>query len=264
MTKKFISIIVSIVMCMFGSVVCYAEEADDIVVYHDIAYLTITDHYSEAAHSGSYDVSWTENGRYEKYTIDVRCHFKEELLPTISVEISLSDRNAKETLRHLLGNIKYCSNDLTLISYTGSGTLYCRPDGLLTNGCANSFLTVRNDYEYKYGTYPDHTAIIEFSVNDAQTTPVIDIEVLGVDFNVNTVLSDSTSQYTLIKQLKEENKNLKEQINILSSSVYGDVTGDGAVTVEDSMWTLMYYTEHDVALKTQDSFLDWCIKRKSS
>lgn len=73
-----------------------------------------------------------------------------------------------------------------------------------------------------------------------------------------------TEQEVYIKQLEEENKNLKEQISILSSSVYGDVTGDGAVTVEDSMWVLMYYTEHDVALKTQDSFLDWCIKRKSS
>lgn len=64
--------------------------------------------------------------------------------------------------------------------------------------------------------------------------------------------------------LRQENTELKNRINILATGTYGDVTGDEAVTVEDSMWVLMYYTEHDVALKTQDSFLDWCIKRKSS
>lgn len=64
--------------------------------------------------------------------------------------------------------------------------------------------------------------------------------------------------------LRQENTELKNRINLLDTGTYGDVTGDGTVTVEDSMWVLMYYTEHDVALKTQDSFLDWCIKRKSS
>lgn len=267
MNKKIISIIASfsIIMCMVSPSNGYAKESEsDVVVFHDIAYMTITDHYSKAEHSGSYDVSWSENGRYETYTIDVQCINKDDKAPEIYVEISLSDRKASDALRHLLGNIKYCSEDVTLVEYDTEDTLHCIADGLSTNGRANSFLTVMNDYKYEYGIKPDATTFAVFSVNNPNLTPMVSIDVLGTEFNVNTVLSDSSSQYTIIQQLEEENSKLKNQIDILSSEIYGDATGDGEVNVEDSMWTLTYYTEHDVAHNIQETFLDWCLNRRTN
>lgn len=121
------------------------------------------------------------------------------------------------------------------------------------------YYSSRNGCSYTFKPTEDPTETYNFRLfgHDITITP----ELLSGNIVSEPELSE---QEVYIKQLEEENKNLKEQISILSSSVYGDVTGDGAVTVEDSMWVLMYYTEHDVALKTQDSFLDWCIKRKSS
>ena len=203
MNKKIISIIASfsIIMCMVSPSNGYAKEREsDVVVFHDIAYMTITDHYSKAEHSGSYDVSWSENGRYETYTIDVQCINNDDKAPEIYVEISLSDRNASDALRHLLGNIKYCSEDVTLVEYDTEDTLHCIADGLSTNGRANSFLTVMNDYKYEYGIKPDATTFAVFSVNNPNLTPMVSIDVLGTEFNVNTVLSDSSSQYTIIQQ----------------------------------------------------------------
>lgn len=50
--------------------------------------------------------------------------------------------------------------------------------------------------------------------------------------------------------LRQENTELKNRINLLSTGIYGDVNGDQVVDVQDAQIILAYYTERDVAKKS--------------
>lgn len=81
----------------------------------------------------------------------------------------------------------------------------------------------------------------------------------------DTIYGSEQDQY--IKQLeaenatlRQENTELKNRINLLSTGVYGDVNGDEIVDVQDAQIILAYYTERDVAKKSVPDLVTFGLK----
>lgn len=60
--------------------------------------------------------------------------------------------------------------------------------------------------------------------------------------------------------LRQENTELKNRINLISTGVYGDVNGDEVVDVQDAQIILAYYTERDVAKKSVPDLVTFGLK----
>lgn len=108
------------------------------------------------------------------------------------------------------------------------------------------------DYTWILSPREDPTGTYNFRLfgHDITITP----ELLSENIVSEPVL---TEQEQYIKQLEEENKKLKAQLNLLSGSSCGDIDGDGDISVEDAQLLLQYYTESKVARLTDKPIKDW-------
>lgn len=286
MTKKFISIIISIIMCMcmISPVMCTASEehteyckfvcnwSNRYVDMHNIPFASIKcEKKVTFVNTNKYLYTIVANEDFDLFKAYQNANRKNDsksgpsdVADQVSFKVDISvpvmwENRVQDTLGNGNYNKKpnlYAENYKFLYGVFNCGKEFQK---YRYATCYGTKLLENRTYIYKGDVLFSCDIIIDangFPISDYQSFACVE-----QNFGSDVVYDISDAN---INTLEEENKNLKEQISILSSSVYGDVTGDGAVTVEDSMWVLMYYTEHDVALRTQDSFLDWCIKRKSS
>lgn len=114
------------------------------------------------------------------------------------------------------------------------------------------YYSSRNGCSYTFKPTEDPTETYNFRLfgHDITITP----ELLSENIVSEPIL---TEQEQYIKQLEEENKKLKEQLNLLSGSSCGDIDGDGDISVEDAQLLLQYYTESKVARLTDKPIKDW-------
>jgi len=130
---------------------------------------------------------------------------------------------------------------------------------LTTALCNFKFSSVRSHVSVTFTPITTPTEKYNFRLfgHDITITP----ELLSGNVVSEPVL---TEQEQYIKQLEEENKKLKEQLNLLSRNSCGDIDGDGDISVEDAQLLLQYYTESKVAQLTDKPIKDWYAEKYGS
>lgn len=111
---------------------------------------------------------------------------------------------------HILGH------DITITPELLSGNIVSTPS---TNG-------------YQEITYNNGTSAIQIKT---------DIDISGIQNYIDKLEAENAT-------LRQENTELKNRINLLSTGTYGDVNGDNAVDIQDAQIILAYYTQKDVAM----------------
>lgn len=217
MTKKFISIILSIIMCMcmISPVMVYADETEPKVIYRT----------SNECLSSS------------------NCPFMWQMLCYDNGYINI-DVYGRDSTSSTMGSLGYVVYNDTQIQYKN---WYSEKSNLVHY--VVSYEDMENvKYEVLVGQascfYGTRIGYLELNISDEYLNCSHNMCVFGTDVTI------PFGEKTYTEQLEEENKNLKEQISIFSSSVYGDVNGDQVVDVQDAQIILAYYTERDVAKKS--------------
>lgn len=100
------------------------------------------------------------------------------------------------------------------------------------------------EYQYKTITYNNGSSTARIKTN----TDISDIQEY-----INKLEAENAL-------LRQENTELKNRINLLSTGTYGDVNGDGVVDVQDAQIILAYYTERDVAKKSVPDLVTFGLK----
>ena len=231
--KRLIGIILSLIV-VISCIVPISVEADDEdrLVFNDVQYITLTDHYSKA--SGSASTQWSENGRFFTYRISIKSYVSKTNNQYINVEANRIDG---------VGEYNYIWDFIGCLHFESRcGSVRIPDQGTMSFYSGND---QTSDYGHIYIELWDRST---YSDNDRYASACIDI-VDTDDRFFELYVFDNKVTIPIVKETGS-----------VSNRLFGDVNKDNLVDVADAQMILNYYV-YTLANSSAEPLEEWISKK---
>lgn len=232
--KRLIGIILSLIIVISCTTPINVEADDgDRLVFNNVQYITLTDHYSKA--SGSASTNWSENGRFFTYRISIKSYVGKSSNQYINVEARMIDG---------VYDYNYIWDFIGCLHFDSR----CGSVRILDDNEVMSF-SIEDDQTSEHGhTYVELWDRSDGSRHDVYANAYIDITRIEDNFFELYVL-DNKVTVPIVKETADFTDNL-----------FGDVNKDNLVDVADAQMILNYYV-YTLANSNAEPLEEWISKK---